>query len=122
VGRGLADGQAGLLGVDSGSGRAGRVIDGQSDLSSEGQSEASQQGRQGRPRTWIVTVASMVRCGSASGLLGISWAAIAQVAPDELAGQLAELHRWEHEVDPGGAQLPRAKRHDDKTVVCWRPA
>ncbi len=43
------------------------------------------------------------------------------VLPGESAGQLRErldaLQRWEHDHDPDGAELPRAKRHDDKTLV-----
>jgi hypothetical protein len=34
---------------------------------------------------------------------------------------LEQLHEWEARCDPHGRLLPRAKRHDDKTLVVCRP-
>lgn len=34
---------------------------------------------------------------------------------------LEQLHEWEEKSDPNGRLLPRSKRHDDKTLVVWRP-
>jgi hypothetical protein len=48
------------------------------------------------------------------------WAALPADA-DPLRRHLEELQRREDERDPDGRLLPRAKRHDDKTVVVWRP-
>jgi serine/threonine protein phosphatase PrpC len=53
--------------------------------------------------------------------LGIAWADLAAVSATELQRHLDNLHRWEAEADPDGALLPRAKRHDDKTIVVWQP-
>ncbi|WP_075298592.1 MULTISPECIES: protein phosphatase 2C domain-containing protein [unclassified Pseudonocardia] len=49
------------------------------------------------------------------------WADVAAMGDTELTALLDELHRWEAETDPEGKQLPRAKRHDDKTLVTWPP-
>jgi hypothetical protein len=48
---------------------------------------------------------------------GHHWPAIAHADADQLTRLLAELHDWEATVDPDGRALPRAKRHDDKTLV-----
>ncbi|MEV1295813.1 hypothetical protein [Pseudonocardia sp. NPDC049635] len=53
--------------------------------------------------------------------LGLSWADVATRDDDELRDLLDRLHRWEAESDPHGVALPRAKRHDDKTIVTWQP-
>jgi hypothetical protein len=37
--------------------------------------------------------------------------------PDELAALLRRCARWEATSDPHGTDLPRSKRHDDKTLV-----
>jgi len=50
---------------------------------------------------------------------GLDWASLADATEDELRRRLADLHQWEAEADPDGVHLPRAKRHDDKTVVAW---
>ena len=50
-----------------------------------------------------------------------SWADVAAMGDTELTTLLTELHRWEAGNDPDGKQLPRAKRHDDKTLVAWSP-
>lgn len=38
-------------------------------------------------------------------------------APTELLRLLCRCERWEDETDPNGRTRPRAKRHDDKTIV-----
>jgi hypothetical protein len=48
------------------------------------------------------------------------WSALrADVHP--LRRCLDQLHEWEAHCDPDGRLLPRSKRHDDKTLVVWRP-
>lgn len=54
--------------------------------------------------------------------LHLSWADIAGRDETELLALLQELHQWEAERDPGGRLLPRAKRHDDKTIAAWIPS
>jgi hypothetical protein len=54
--------------------------------------------------------------------LGIPWENLPAADPERLRELLDELHQWESGTDPSGAQLPRAKRHDDKTVVTWSVA
>lgn len=54
--------------------------------------------------------------------VGITWAEIAVCDPEGLMGLLERCHRWEDECDPDGAALPRAKRHDDKSVAVVVPA
>jgi hypothetical protein len=49
----------------------------------------------------------------------IDWAALHKASAPELSDLLGSLQRWEADADPDGLQLPRAKRHDDKTVVTW---
>lgn len=39
----------------------------------------------------------------------------------QLGRLLDQLHNWEARSDPDGRLLPRSKRHDDKTLVVWRP-
>jgi hypothetical protein len=51
--------------------------------------------------------------------LGTAWSDLAAASTTDLQRDLDALHRWECEVDPDGALLPRAKRHDDKPVVVW---
>ncbi|MGE3835818.1 MAG: hypothetical protein AB7H43_13700 [Acidimicrobiia bacterium] len=48
---------------------------------------------------------------------GHDWQTIARSDGRQLDALLTELHRWEAEDDPDGRTLPRAKRHDDKTLV-----
>lgn len=45
------------------------------------------------------------------------WPALAPADPGSLARFLARCHDWEEYDDPGGREYPRAKRHDDKTIV-----
>lgn len=49
--------------------------------------------------------------------LGVPVAALVQRTRDELGDQLRELHEWEEDKDPAALDLPRFKRHDDKTAV-----
>ena len=51
----------------------------------------------------------------------VEWADLHKASTVDLQVCLADLHRWETYVDPDGRQLPRAKRHDDKTLVVWVP-
>ncbi|MBP2369718.1 protein phosphatase 2C domain-containing protein [Pseudonocardia parietis] len=51
--------------------------------------------------------------------LGTPWSDVAAKDGAELQVLLQHLHRWEAEQDPNGQHLPRAKRHDDKTVTTW---
>lgn len=55
------------------------------------------------------------------GAVGFSWDRIARSDIDDLNGLLTECHRWEAEADPDGRVAPRAKRHDDKTLVVVTP-
>lgn len=50
--------------------------------------------------------------------LGLAdWPTIAAASSDQLAELLARCHRWEAEADPSARELPRAKRHDDKSLA-----
>ncbi len=51
----------------------------------------------------------------------IPWPDLLTMSTEQLRAMLDELHRWEADDDPTGALLPRAKPHDDKTVVTWTP-
>ena len=53
--------------------------------------------------------------------LHMPWQDIAARRNDELLALLQDLQRWEARQDPDGRVLPRAKRHDDKTITTWRP-
>lgn len=48
---------------------------------------------------------------------GHPWPDIAHADADQLATLMAQLYKWETTTDPDGRALPRAKRHDDKTLV-----
>ncbi|OJG06651.1 hypothetical protein BG618_02409 [Pseudonocardia autotrophica] len=48
---------------------------------------------------------------------GVVWQEIATYDDVRLSGLLGRLHHWERDSDPAGQRLPRAKRHDDKTLV-----
>ncbi|MFD3463999.1 hypothetical protein ACFWVM_30165 [Nocardia fluminea] len=52
--------------------------------------------------------------------LGMRWPEVAQMSTPQLAQLLRDVHTWEARVDPDGQALPRAKRHDDKTVAVMR--
>lgn len=48
---------------------------------------------------------------------GHRWHRIAQYDNAQLRALLARIHAWENTSDPDGRHLPRAKRHDDKTIA-----
>lgn len=48
---------------------------------------------------------------------GQPWPEIAKSDAGQLSDLLRRLHDWEATTDPDGRLLPRAKRHDDKTVA-----
>ncbi|MGY6658670.1 hypothetical protein ACXIZN_41580 [Amycolatopsis sp. TRM77291] len=53
--------------------------------------------------------------------LGITdWPAINTMTASGLHDILTRCHSWEHDIDPDARALPRAKRHDDKTLVTVR--
>ena len=52
--------------------------------------------------------------------LGLSVAQLAELDEDDLHDTLHRLHDWETVSDPDGHQLPRFKRHDDKTIAIVR--
>jgi hypothetical protein len=47
----------------------------------------------------------------------MGWRAIADYDEPALGTMLDRIHRWETAADPDGHDLPRSKRHDDKTVA-----
>lgn len=53
--------------------------------------------------------------------VGFSWDQVAACNSDSLNRLLERCHRWEAETDPNGRLAPRAKRHDDKTLVVAIP-
>jgi len=52
--------------------------------------------------------------------LGLSVAQLAELDEDDLHDTLRRLHDWEAVRDPDGHELPRFKRHDDKTIAIVR--
>jgi hypothetical protein len=50
-----------------------------------------------------------------------SWPGLADGNADQLLTILHELHDWEEHGDPAARRLPRAKRHDDKTIAAVHP-
>ncbi|MEV6909069.1 hypothetical protein [Amycolatopsis sp. NPDC051071] len=53
--------------------------------------------------------------------LGITdWATISAMTDTALHDILTRCHSWERDADPDARTLPRAKRHDDKTLVTIR--
>ena len=48
---------------------------------------------------------------------GHDWSAVAQRDSEQLAALLRKLDEWEATADPDGRDLPRPKRHDDKTIA-----
>lgn len=48
------------------------------------------------------------------------WSAVAAKDSTELDRLLNALERWETDDDADGVALPRAKRHDDKTIAVVR--
>ncbi|MFC9964909.1 hypothetical protein ACFVH4_11765 [Nocardia ignorata] len=55
-------------------------------------------------------------------MLSVTWPEVANMSTQQLEQLLRDVHIWEAETDPDGQALPRAKRHDDKTVVVVRIA
>ncbi|MCE0768113.1 protein phosphatase 2C domain-containing protein [Pseudonocardia kujensis] len=53
--------------------------------------------------------------------LGGQWPEIADQDDEQLAAFLRAAQQWETHSDPEGTKLPRSKRHDDKTLLTWRP-
>lgn len=50
--------------------------------------------------------------------LGINWSTVASIPDHETLHELlVRCHNWEATIDPDGSQLPRSKRHDDKTIA-----
>ena len=52
--------------------------------------------------------------------LGLSVAQLGELDEDDLRDTLHRLHDWETVSDPDGHELPRFKRHDDKTIAIVR--
>lgn len=50
-----------------------------------------------------------------------TWSTIAQASADQLNDLLRRCQLWERENDPAANQLPRAKRHDDKSLAAIQP-
>ncbi|MBO0849174.1 MAG: hypothetical protein J2P20_06920 [Pseudonocardia sp.] len=55
--------------------------------------------------------------GPLTHLGGRSWSDIAALDASGLHLLLEHCHAWERDQDPNGRRLPRAKRHDDKTLA-----
>jgi hypothetical protein len=66
-----------------------------------------------------ITWAALASDGAADYIdhVGLGWHDIAWRNAEQLATLLADAATWESDVDPDGRQLPRAKRHDDKTLA-----
>jgi hypothetical protein len=45
------------------------------------------------------------------------WPDLRDASSDDLALLLKQCHAWEVDADPDGRKLPRAKRHDDKSLA-----
>lgn len=74
-------------------------------------------------RRWVEW-AVLVTDGAADPLMHLSrdpWPELAGQDADGLSLRLEELCAWEKQHDPDGRQLPRAKRHDDKTIAVVHP-
>ncbi len=52
--------------------------------------------------------------------LGIAVEHLAVADEADLREVLAQIHRWETDIDPDAKHLPRFKRHDDKTIAVIR--
>ncbi|MFC8531354.1 PP2C family serine/threonine-protein phosphatase [Nocardia sp. NPDC057227] len=64
---------------------------------------------------WVIVATDGAR--DTIGVLGIPWPEVAARSQADLDALLAQCHTWEADSDPHGRQLPRAKRHDDKTLA-----
>jgi hypothetical protein len=51
--------------------------------------------------------------------LHLDWAVLPKATQAGLDAILDDLQAWEAQQDSNASQLPRAKRHDDKTIVTW---
>ena len=71
------------------------------------------------PLEWIV-LATDGAIGIARYLGLDDWEAIIRSDQGGLSALLQRCHEWEENADPGGRQLPRAKRHDDKAIATIR--
>jgi hypothetical protein len=49
------------------------------------------------------------------------WPEVSAMDYEALYGLLVQCQAWESTVDPSGESLPRAKRHDDKSLAAVRP-
>ncbi len=65
---------------------------------------------------WLV-LASDGAYNTMSHLRLNDWAAVARMSTEELHERLNRCQAWEAEADPDGKSLPRAKRHDDKSLA-----
>lgn len=74
--------------------------------------------------SWAVLVTD--GAGDPLAYLGLEWARLANVGDNALSALLSEVASWETLEDPKGMRLPRAKKHDDKTIAVvrslWRDA
>ncbi|GAA1287726.1 hypothetical protein GCM10009609_62750 [Pseudonocardia aurantiaca] len=52
--------------------------------------------------------------------LGGQWDLIVNQDNDQLTAFLKSAQQWETEADPDGIEMPRSKRHDDKTILAWQ--
>jgi hypothetical protein len=66
-----------------------------------------------------ITWAALASDGAADYVdhISLDWHDIAQRNAEQLATLLTEADTWESNADPDGRWLPRAKRHDDKTLA-----
>lgn len=80
---------------------------------------AAHHGLTRRLRVDDITWAALASDGAADVIdhTGHQWSEVAHADTHQLAALLAQLDQWEAETDPDGSALPRAKQHDDKTLV-----
>jgi hypothetical protein len=67
---------------------------------------------------WVVVATDGAR--DTFEMLGVGWYDIATLSSGDLRRLLRRCHDWEADTDPDGRSLPRAKRHDDKTIAVLR--
>jgi hypothetical protein len=85
----------------------------------EAEPEAANHGVTLTLESGALTLAVLATDGAADLIdyTGQDWCAIAHYDAAQLAELLRQLDSWEAVSDPDGRQLPRAKRHDDKTIA-----
>lgn len=85
----------------------------------EADPDAAEHGRTGHLSASAITWAVLASDGAADLIhhTGHPWPDIAHADTGQLAALLTQLDEWETTTDPDGRALPRAKRHDDKTLV-----